>query len=69
MIHFQPDSSIVDSTGRAHPVHSTLIRLKIPIFRDIDMESSSTIMMDFASPDVVDLICEMVYGLDRWFSL
>ena len=65
IICFQADSSIVDSKGVSHPVHSTLLRLKIPLFRYMDMGSSSTIVMDCASPDVVDLICQLVYNMDR----
>lgn len=69
IIIYQADSSIVDSKGVAHPVHSTLLRLKIPLFRNMEMGSSSTIMMDCASPDVVDLICELVYNMDRSIQL
>ena len=54
----------MDSKGVSHPVHSTLLRLKIPLFRYMDMGSSSTIVMDCASPDVVDLICQLVYNMD-----
>ena len=68
-IHFQADATIVDSTGREHPVHSTLLRLKIPLFCYMEMEPNSTILMDFASPEVVDFLCEVVYGSDRWFNL
>ena len=57
----------MDSTGREHLVHSTLLRLKIPLFRCMEIEPSSTILMDFASPEVVELLCEVVYGSDRWF--
>ena len=57
----------MDSTGREHLVHSILLRLKIPLFRYMEMEPSSTILMDFASSEVVDFLCEVVYGSDRWF--
>ena len=55
----------MDSTGRERPVHSTLLRLKIPLFRNFEIEPSSKILMDFASPALVDFICELVYGEDR----
>ena len=58
----------MDSTGREHLVHSTLLRLKIPLFRYMEIEPSSTILMDFASPEVVEFLCEVVYGSDRWFN-
>ena len=60
----QADASIVDCTGHLHPVHSTLLRLKIPAFRDFP--KFTKILMDSASPEVVKLICELAHGMDRW---
>ena len=59
----------MDSQGQQHPVHSTLLRLKIPLFRNIEFSPESNIVyMDFASPELVELICDITYGMDRLMS-
>ena len=47
-------------------MHSTMLRLKIPTFRDLP--KFTKIIMDFASPEVVELILELAYGKDRWLD-
>ena len=61
-MYLQPDASIVDCTGRVHSVHSTMLRLKIPAFRHLP--KFTKVLMDFASPEVVQLICELSYGME-----
>ena len=66
-MYLKADARIVDAEGKQHPVHSTLLRLKIPLFRDIEFSpESSTVYMDFASPELVELLCDIAYGMDRF---
>ena len=64
---FQPDAHLVDREGRKHPVHSMLLRLKYPVFQNLQEFTSVT--LDDVSPSVVSLIVAIAYGSDRLLLL
>ena len=63
----QPDAHLVDSTGKRHPVHSSLLRLKIPLLRHAP--HFDDVILDDLLPGSAELIVELVYGLDRFPSV
>ena len=63
--NFQPDAHLVDKDGRKHPVHSMLLRLKYPVFQNLQEFTSVT--LDDVSSSAVRLIIDIAYGTDRFW--
>ena len=60
----QPDAHLVDRDGQQHPVHSMLLRLKYPVFQNL--QEFTTVTLDDVSSSVVRLIIDIAYGTDRF---
>ena len=65
IIHLQADAVLVDSSGKQHMVHSFLLVMKFPIFRGLPDQKIRSVTLAEASSEVVELLVEMAYGLDR----
>ena len=52
---------------RIHPVHSLLLALKFPIFGGLGLEPRKLrhVILAEVSSEVVELLVDMVYGMDR----
>ena len=59
------DAVLVDSSGKQHKVHSFLLVMKFPIFRGLPDQKIRSVTLAEASSEVVELLVEMAYGLDR----
>ena len=57
----------MDGSGRLHPVHSLLLALKFPMFGGLGLEPRKLrhVILAEVSPEVVELLVDFVYGLDR----
>ena len=53
---------IIDCNGGKWPVHSAILRLRFPVFRDI--EELKTVLV-CSGPGEVDLLLRLAYGGDR----
>ena len=59
------DAVLVDSSDKQHMVHSFLLVMKFPIFRGLPDQKIRSVTLAEASSEVVELLVEMAYGLDR----
>ena len=61
------NAHLVDSTGRRIPVHSSSLRLMIPLLRHAP--HFDDVILDDLLPGSAKLIVELIYGLDRFPSV
>ena len=59
------DAVLVDSSGKQHMVHSFLLVMKFPVFHGLPDQKIRSVTLAEASSEVVELLVEMAYGLDR----
>ena len=57
----QTDAYLIDSLGGSRPVHQSLLRVKFPLLRDLT--DFDAVILDKVSPEEVDLLVELTYGM------
>ena len=63
----QTDAYLIDSLGGSRPVHRSLLRVKFPLLRDLT--DFDAVILDKVSPEEVDLLVELTYGMNRLHSI
>ena len=67
LIFMQTDAYLFDSLGGSRPVHRSLLRVKSPLLRDLT--DFDAVILDKVSPEEVDLLVELTYGMNRLHSI
>ena len=63
----QTDANLVDCVGGSRPVHRSLLRVKFPVLRDL--KDFDAVILDGVTPEEVDLLVELTYGMNRLHSI